>query len=85
MTDKEFLNWIITRLTNMFGDDPNADFIHRLRKIADKIDYLDKSEDGQVFVHINNKLTGTNIAYDCSISELKLLTEFILETIGEKK
>lgn len=46
---------------------------------------LDKSEDGQVFVHINNKLTGTNIAYDCSISELKLLTEFILETIGEKK
>jgi hypothetical protein len=46
---------------------------------------LDKSEDGQVFVHINNKLTGTNIAYDCSISELKLLTEFILENIGEKK
>ena len=46
---------------------------------------LDKSEDGQVFVHINNKLTGTNIAYDCSISELKLLTEFILENIEEKK
>lgn len=44
---------------------------------------LDKSEDGQVFVHINNKFTGTNIACDFSISELKLLTEFILETIGE--
>lgn len=43
MTDKEFLDWIITRLTNIFGDDPNADFIHRLRKIADKIDYLDKT------------------------------------------
>ncbi len=40
---------------------------------------LDKSEDGQVFVHINNKFTGTNIAYDCSISELKFLTEFILK------
>lgn len=38
MTDKEFLNWIITRLTNMFGDDPNADFIHRLRKIADSLE-----------------------------------------------
>jgi len=33
MNDKEFLNWIITRLTNMFGDDPNSDFIHRLRSI----------------------------------------------------
>lgn len=42
MTDKEFLNWIITRLTNMFGDDPNADFIHRLRNIANKLEFLEK-------------------------------------------
>lgn len=40
MTDKEFLNWIITRLTNLFGDDPNADFIHRLRNIANKSEEL---------------------------------------------
>ena len=41
MNDKEFLDWIITRLTNMFGDDPNADFIHRLRNIANKLAYND--------------------------------------------
>ncbi len=46
---------------------------------------LDKSEDGQVFVLINNKFTGANIAYDCSVSELKYLADFILETIGENK
>lgn len=42
MTDKEFLYWIITRLTNIFGDDPNADFIHRLRNIANKLEFLEK-------------------------------------------
>lgn len=41
MNDKEFLYWIITRLTNIFGDDPNADFIHRLRSIGNKLEYND--------------------------------------------
>lgn len=42
MTDKEFLNWIIDRLTNVFGDNPNSDFIHRLRSIGNKIEFLEK-------------------------------------------
>lgn len=41
MNDKEFLYWIIDRLTNVFGEDPNADFIHRLRNIANKLAYND--------------------------------------------
>lgn len=42
MTDKEFLNWIADRLLNVFGEDPNADFIHRLRNIGNKIEFLEK-------------------------------------------
>lgn len=41
MNDKEFLYWIIDRLTNVFGENPNADFIHRLRNIANKLAYND--------------------------------------------
>lgn len=44
MNDKEFLNWIINRLTNLFGDDPNADFIHRLRNISNKLEFLEKHD-----------------------------------------
>ena len=38
MTDKEFLDWIITRIINVYNESPNVDFIHRLRKIADKLE-----------------------------------------------
>lgn len=44
MTDKEFLEWLIDRLVHVYGESPNVDFIHKLNKIADKIDYLDKIE-----------------------------------------
>ena len=42
MNDKEFLYWIVDRLTNVFGEDPNADFVHRLRSIGNKIEFLEK-------------------------------------------
>lgn len=42
MNDKEFLYWIVDRLTNVFGEDPNADFIHRLKSIGNKIEFLEK-------------------------------------------
>lgn len=42
MNDKEFLYWIVDRLTNVLGENPNADFIHRLRNIANKIEFLEK-------------------------------------------
>lgn len=38
MNDKQFLNWIIDRLINAYNESPNVDFIHRLRKIADKLE-----------------------------------------------
>jgi hypothetical protein len=40
MNDKEFLNWIIDRLINVYNENPNVDFIHRLRKIADKLEII---------------------------------------------
>lgn len=44
MSDKEFLEWLIDRLVHVYGESPYVDFIHKLNKIADKIDYLDKIE-----------------------------------------
>lgn len=41
MNDKEFLEWLIDRLVHVYNESPNTDFIHKLRKIADKIGYLD--------------------------------------------
>jgi hypothetical protein len=41
MNDKEFLYWIVDRLTNVLGENPNADFIHRLRDIANKLEFND--------------------------------------------
>lgn len=29
-----FLEWVADRLTHVHGDNPNADFVHRLREIA---------------------------------------------------
>lgn len=38
MTDKEFLNWIIDRLIHVYGESPNVDFVHRLRKIVKSLE-----------------------------------------------
>jgi hypothetical protein len=35
VSDREFLEWLIDRLVNVYGESPNVDFIHRLRKIAE--------------------------------------------------
>lgn len=43
MSDKEFLDWIIDRLVHVYNESPHVDFIHRLRKISDKLDYLEKN------------------------------------------
>jgi len=33
MTDKEFLNWLADRLVHFYGESPNVDFIHKLKKL----------------------------------------------------
>lgn len=33
MTDKQFLKWIHARLQNVHGEDPNVDYMSRLRAI----------------------------------------------------
>ena len=37
MNDKEFLEWLIDRLVHVYGESPNMDFIHRLRKISHQL------------------------------------------------
>lgn len=36
MSKKEFLLWLIERLVEVYGENPNADFLIRLKKIADE-------------------------------------------------
>lgn len=36
MTDNEFLNWMVGRLINVYGEDESTDFVLRLKAIADK-------------------------------------------------
>jgi hypothetical protein len=36
MTDREFLNFIADRLVHLYGNRENADFVLRLREIAEK-------------------------------------------------
>ena len=36
MTDGKFLNWMVGRLINVYGEDENTDFVLRLKAIADK-------------------------------------------------
>ena len=36
MMDSEFLQWIHDRLVNVYGEDPNTDFILKLNKIVAK-------------------------------------------------
>lgn len=40
MKDKEFLEWLIDRLVHVYGESPNVDFIHKLKKIADNIEKI---------------------------------------------
>lgn len=41
MTNKEFLQWIHDRLVNTYGENPNYDYMHRLREIIDTDDETD--------------------------------------------
>ena len=36
MTDGKFLNWMVGRLINVYGEDENTDFVLRLKAISDK-------------------------------------------------
>lgn len=36
MNDQEFLNWLARRIEEQYGENPNVDFLHRLRKIANE-------------------------------------------------
>lgn len=36
--DKEFLNWLVDRLVNVYNENPNTDFVHKLRAIANNTD-----------------------------------------------
>ncbi len=35
MQDRKFLNWIADRLVHVHGENPNVDYVHKLRRIAD--------------------------------------------------
>jgi len=37
MTTKEFLTWIYNRLVNVYGENPNLDYMIRLKTIIDSI------------------------------------------------
>ena len=37
-TDKEHLQWIHDRIVEVYGENENIDFLHRMRKIIDKQD-----------------------------------------------
>ena len=36
MTDNAFLNWMVGRLINVYGENEDTDFVLRLKAIADK-------------------------------------------------
>ena len=36
MNDDKFLNWMVGRLINVYGEDESTDFVLRLKAIADK-------------------------------------------------
>lgn len=36
LTDREFLTWLSERLVHVYDESPNVDFVHRLRRIADR-------------------------------------------------
>ena len=38
MRDKEFLKWIHNRMIHVHNENPNVDYLHKLRSIIDFID-----------------------------------------------
>lgn len=47
MTDAEIINWVADRLTTVYGENPNTDFVLRLRKVktaAEGLVLVDKRE-----------------------------------------
>ena len=36
VSDKVFLQWLIDRLVHHYGENPNVDFVHRLREIMER-------------------------------------------------
>lgn len=38
LLDAEFLHWIVDRLINVYGESPNIDFVHRLKRIVDRME-----------------------------------------------
>lgn len=38
LLDAEFLRWIVDRLINVYGESPNIDFVHRLKRIVDRME-----------------------------------------------
>ncbi len=41
MKDKEFLQWIHDRIIEVYGENKNIDFLHRLRKIIEETEIND--------------------------------------------
>lgn len=40
MTDKEFLQWIFNRLKNVHGENPNLDYMRKLKSLIDKNEWV---------------------------------------------
>ena len=38
MKDKDFLEWIYSRLKNVHGENPNVDYMHKLRAVCKSTD-----------------------------------------------
>lgn len=48
MSDKEFLFWIYSRMIEIHGENPNYDYMHKLRDLANK--QSNGLEEGSVIV-----------------------------------
>lgn len=70
MTDKDFLYWVADRFVHVYNESPHVDFIHKLKKIADKIGYLEKY-DYHTTLSQANFLKAIKDAYDEGVSDGK--------------
>ena len=66
--DADFLRWIADRQVNVHGDNPNLDYLHRLREIADALDVDDD-------VHEPSYLRGWNACRAEPLAKLGLISE----------
>jgi len=48
MSDKEFLEWLHARIVNLYGENPNADFMNRFQLI---IDWMDPAAQNVIYSH----------------------------------